>query len=61
VITEHDSDSDNYGGEMEDISIDESGRDTSIWKVGISDSYVDMQAWQWVEVKTSGLPQAQNI
>jgi hypothetical protein len=52
---------DSYIGEVEDISVDESSRNTSVAEAGIRDSYSDssaaIQAPQWVEVKTSGLPQ----
>jgi hypothetical protein len=60
VIIEHECDCDSYGGEVEDISDDESGSDTSVSEAKItdsdSDSSVDIQAQKWVELKNSGLP-----
>jgi hypothetical protein len=45
---EHESNSDNYDGEVNDISVDESGSDTSMSDVVVevsgSDSSVDIQA-----------------
>jgi hypothetical protein len=47
MIKEHKRDCHSYDGEVEDISVDESGSDTSISEVEItdsdSDSSVDMQ------------------
>jgi hypothetical protein len=57
----HHSDCDSYGGEVHDISADEPRSDTSTSEVEItnsdSESSVDIQALQWVEVKNSGLAQ----
>jgi hypothetical protein len=54
---EHKSNCDSYDDEVEDISVDESSTDTSMSEVEItdSDSSVDIQAQQWVEVRTSCL------
>jgi hypothetical protein len=50
---------DNYGGEVEDISV-ESRSNTSTSQVEItdsdSDSSADIQVLKWVEVKNSDLP-----
>jgi hypothetical protein len=56
---EHESDSDSYGGEAEDIS-DESRSDDTSTPVEITDTDPDnssgKEAQQWVEMKTYCLP-----
>jgi hypothetical protein len=62
---EHESNCDSYDGKVEDISVDESGNNTFMSEVEItdsdSDSSIDTQAQQCVEVKTLGLPHTKNI
>jgi hypothetical protein len=57
---EHKNDCGSYDGEMEDISVDDPRSDFSTSKAEITDSHsescVDIQAVQWVEMRNSGLP-----
>jgi hypothetical protein len=56
----HESDSDSYDGEVENVCVDEPDSYTSVSEVettnSVSDSSVAIQALQWVEMKSSGLP-----